>query len=198
MNFGERIIYLREIKGYSQADLASLLETTPQSLVRYEKNKTKPSYELICKLHSLIDGINGDWLISGIGEPFSTNKKINVGFINNDTDDTLELPPYFIEMLGGNDNIKNIDAINIIGDSMEPTFTHNNILFVDKIKTDIEKEDGIYAFTTNHGLFVKRLQQRVDGKIDIISDNKEYPSQVLDKSDINIIGKIVSFFSNLN
>lgn len=81
---------------------------------------------------------------------------------------------------------------------MEPTFTHNNILFVDKIKIDIEKEDGIYAFTTNHGLFVKRLQQRVDGKIDIISDNKEYPSQVFDKSDINIIGKIVSFFSNLN
>lgn len=106
MNFGVRIIYSREIKGYSQADLASLLETTPQSLVRYEKNKTKPSYELICKLHSLIDGINGDWLISGIWEPFSTNKKINVGFINNDTDDTLELPPYFIEMLGGNDNIK--------------------------------------------------------------------------------------------
>ena len=57
--------------------------------------------------------------------------------------------------------------------------------------------DGIYAFTTVHGLFVKRIQKRVDGKLDIISDNKDYPSQILSNDDIKIIGKVVSSFGSV-
>ena len=60
-------------------------------------------------------------------------------------------------------------------------------------KKDFSKE-GIYAFTTTHGLFVKRIQRRVDGKLDIISDNKEYPVQVVAKHDISIVGKVVGSF----
>lgn len=83
-------------------------------------------------------------------------------------------------ILGGKDNLKNIEAINVVGDSMEPTLNSNNIIFVDKTKNDLNK-DGVYAFTTNYGLFVKRVQKRVDGQLDIISDNKDYPLQVLKK-----------------
>jgi len=107
--------------------------------------------------------------------------------------ESLEVPPYFINMLGGKENLKNIDAINVVGDSMEPTLNTDNIIFIDKTKNDAAR-DGIYAFTTNHGLFVKRIQRRVDGNLDIISDNKDYPSQVLDKSEIKILGKVISSF----
>lgn len=107
--------------------------------------------------------------------------------------ESLEIPPYFIDMLGGKDNLKNIDAINVVGDSMEPTLNNDNIIFLDKTKNDISR-DGIYAFTTTHGIFVKRIQKRVDGKLDIISDNKDYPSQVLNTKEINIIGKVISSF----
>ncbi|EFU69271.1 conserved hypothetical protein [Aliarcobacter butzleri JV22] len=62
-----------------------------------------------------------------------------------------------------------------------------------KQKNDVSR-DGIYAFTTIHGLFVKRIQRRVDGKLDIISDNKDYPSQVLNKNDLEILGKVISSF----
>lgn len=112
---------------------------------------------------------------------------------NNDAFESLEVPPYFINMLGGKENLKNVDAINVVGDSMEPTLNSDNIIFIDKTKTDVAR-DGIYAFTTIHGLFVKRIQRRVDGKLDVISDNKDYPIQILDKSEVSIVGKVVSSF----
>ena len=99
--------------------------------------------------------------------------------------ESLALPEYFVSMLGGKENLKNIDAINVVGDSMEPTLNSDNIIFVDKTRKDASR-DGIYAFTTTHGLFVKRIQRRVDGKLDIISDNKDYPSQVLNKNDLEL------------
>jgi len=76
---------------------------------------------------------------------------------------------------------------------MEPTLNSDNVIFIDKSKTDASR-DGIYAFTTNHGLFVKRVQKRVDGKLDIISDNKDYPVQVLADNELNVVGKVVSTF----
>jgi SOS-response transcriptional repressor LexA len=112
---------------------------------------------------------------------------------NEDDYESLEVPPYFIKALGGKENLKNIDAINVVGDSMEPTLNSDNIIFIDKTKSDVAR-DGIYAFTTTHGLFVKRIQRRVDGNLDIISDNKDYPSQILSKNDLSILGKVVSSF----
>lgn len=107
--------------------------------------------------------------------------------------ETFEVPPYFISMLGGKENLKNIDAINVVGDSMEPTLNSDNIIFIDKTKNNASR-DGIYAFTTNHGLFVKRIQKRVDGKLDIISDNKDYPLQILAKDELKILGKVSASF----
>lgn len=112
---------------------------------------------------------------------------------NDDSYESFEVPPYFIDSLGGKENLKNIDAINVVGDSMEPTLNSNNIIFIDKTKKDVSR-DGIYAFTTNHGLFVKRIQRRVDGKLDVISDNKDYPIQILEKKDLKIVGKVTSSF----
>lgn len=115
---------------------------------------------------------------------------------NNDEFQSLEIPEYFIKRLGGKENLKNIEAINVVGDSMEPTLNDDNIIFLDKSKCDCTR-DGIYAFTTTHGLFVKRIQKRVDGKLDIISDNKDYPSQILSNKDIKIIGKVTGSFGSV-
>ena len=112
---------------------------------------------------------------------------------NEDNYESLQWPAYFVNMLGGKENLKNIDAINVVGDSMEPTLNSDNIIFIDKTKEDVSR-DGIYAFTTIHGLFVKRIQRRVDGKLDIISDNKDYPSQILNKNELEILGKVISSF----
>lgn len=103
----------------------------------------------------------------------------------------LDLPDFFIDIVGGKENIKNIEAINVTGDSMEPTLNNGNIIFIDKTKKIVNK-DGIYAFINENGLFVKRIQRRVDGGLDVISDNKEYPMQIVNKDGINVLGKVVS------
>lgn len=142
---------------------------------------------------SLVDSTDKYWI------KYFPEVSVSAGggaYESDDDFESLEVPAYFVNRLGGKDNLKNIDAINVVGDSMEPTLNDNNIIFMDKTKNDCTR-DGIYAFTTIHGLFVKRIQKRVDGKLDIISDNKDYPSQVLSNNDIKIIGKVVSSFGSV-
>ena len=103
----------------------------------------------------------------------------------------LDLPDFFVSIIGGKENVKNIEAINVTGDSMEPTLNNGNIIFIDKTKQNVSKV-GIYAFINENGLFVKRIQRRADGGLDVISDNKEYPMQIVNKNGINILGKVVS------
>ena len=143
--------------------------------------------------NSLIDSTDRYWI------KYYPNVSVSAGggaYEDEDNYESLELPEYFLNILGGKDNIKNIEAINVVGDSMEPTLNSNNIIFVDKTKNEISK-DGVYAFTTNHGLFVKRIQKRVDGLLDIISDNKDYPLQVLNKNELNVLGKVISSFGKI-
>ena len=143
--------------------------------------------------NSLIDSTDRYWI------KYYPSVSVSAGggaYEDEDNYESLELPEYFLNILGEKDNIKNIEAINVVGDSMEPTLNSNNIIFVDKTKNDINK-DGVYAFTTNHGLFVKRIQKRVDGLLDIISDNKDYPLQVLNKNELNVLEKVISSFGKI-
>ncbi len=139
---------------------------------------------------SLVDSTDKYWI------KYYPSVSVSAGggaYESEDNYESLEVPHYFLNMLGGKENLKNIDAINVVGDSMEPTLNDDNIIFVDKTKNDPSR-DGIYAFTTVHGLFVKRVQKRVDGNLDIISDNKDYPSQILEQNEINVVGKVISSF----
>jgi len=137
---------------------------------------------------SLIDSTDRYWI------KYYPTINVSAGggaFDNEEEFEKLDLPDFFVSVVGGEDNLKNIEAINVTGDSMEPTLNNGNIIFIDKTKQDASK-DGIYAFVNENGLFVKRIQKRIDGALDIISDNKEYPSQVARKGEIEILGKVVS------
>lgn len=63
-----------------------------------------------------------------------------------------------------------IRLINVKGDSMQPTFNHGDMLFVD-ISVPYFDGDGIYIFTFDNTLFVKRVQ-KTGREFCIISDNE--------------------------
>jgi len=137
---------------------------------------------------SLIDSTDKYWI------KYYPNINLSAGGGAEDAEDNfekLDMPDFFVNIVGGSENLKNIEAINVTGDSMEPTLNNGNIIFIDKTKNDTAK-DGIYAFVNENGLFVKRIQKRVDGALDVISDNKEYPIQVVNKGEITVLGKVVS------
>jgi len=83
---------------------------------------------------------------------------------------------------------KNLDAINVIGDSMEPTIKDGSIIFIDRNDKTIQN-GGIFVVSTPAGVFVKRVNLRNVGKIELISDNKLYPNEIVEVA--KIIGKVV-------
>jgi len=96
------------------------------------------------------------------------------------------------------DELKNkeIDAIKVDGESMEPTLKNGSIVFVDRTQQDITK-DGIFIVSTPGGLFIKRLNRKVDGSIELISDNRLYSPEVLAPSEVTVVGKVIGEIERL-
>ena len=89
-----------------------------------------------------------------------------------------------------------LEAIYVDGESMEPTLQDGSIVFVDRTQTNINK-DGIFIASTTAGLFIKRIRQRADGMVELISDNKNYSPEVLAPDEITIVGKVVGNIESL-
>jgi len=89
-----------------------------------------------------------------------------------------------------------LEAIHVDGESMEPTLQDGSIVFVDRSQTNINK-NGIFIASTTGGLFIKRIQQRADGMIELISDNSIYPPQAVPADEVTIVGKVVGNIESL-
>jgi len=89
-----------------------------------------------------------------------------------------------------------LEAIHVDGESMEPTLQDGSIVFIDRSQTNINK-DGIFIASTTAGLFIKRIRQRVDGMVELISDNKTYSPEVLAPDEVSIVGKVVGNIESL-
>ena len=89
-----------------------------------------------------------------------------------------------------------LEAINVDGESMEPTLQDGSIVFIDKSQTNINK-DGIFVASTTAGLFIKRIRQRADGMIELISDNKAYSPEIITADEVKIVGKVVGNIESL-
>lgn len=210
LNFEEIVEKLRDVLSSERRgkvfdkDIATALDLTSVNFASMKKRNSVPFTNLLdfCALKkisinwmlygqdpsSLIDTTDRYWV------RYYPSIRVSAGggaYEDEENYEKLEMPDFFLNLIGGQENIKNIEAINVTGDSMEPTLNNGNIIFIDKTKQDPSK-DGIYAFMNENGLFVKRIQRRVDGGLDIISDNKEYPIQIVKKDEIYILGKVVS------
>ncbi len=89
-----------------------------------------------------------------------------------------------------------LDAINVDGESMEPTLQDGSVVFIDREQTNINK-DGIFVASTTAGLFIKRIRQRADGMIELISDNKAYSPEIITPSEVEIVGRVVGNIESL-
>lgn len=89
-----------------------------------------------------------------------------------------------------------LDAINVDGESMEPTLQDGSIVFIDREQKNINK-DGIFIACTAAGLFIKRVRQRADGMVELISDNKAYSPEIITASEVEIVGRVVGNVESL-
>lgn len=93
-------------------------------------------------------------------------------------------------------SVEHIEAFNIIGDGMYPTFGGYTIVMIDKQQVNIES-GSIYSVRTPDGLFVKRLVLNHDGSVSLISDNKLYHAVTLSPSELTVFGKIVGVLEGI-
>ncbi|MCH7371061.1 helix-turn-helix transcriptional regulator [Aeromonas sp. MR16] len=89
---------------------------------------------------------------------------------------------------------ENLAVVFAQGDSMEPTIHTGDSILIDTSKNQI-KDGGLFVLRLGDELYAKRLQKRVDGGVNIISDNRAgYETLAVlpnELDSLSIIGKVV-------
>ena len=91
---------------------------------------------------------------------------------------------------------ENALIVKVNGDSMAPTLNDNDLVVIDK-NFSISL-NGVYVIKDNiNGLRVKRLDKDKDGNLKVISDNKNYETQIYSAAEmqdetITILGKVTA------
>lgn len=83
--------------------------------------------------------------------------------------------------------------IHAYGDSMSPTFEDGDVLLVDAGMRDPKAIDGVYVMAANDRVYIKRVRQRMDGVIEISSDNPTVKTVDVLNGDhsIDVLGRVV-------
>lgn len=92
-------------------------------------------------------------------------------------------------------NPADLVAIPARGDSMCAGIGDGDLLLVDRAEPKLRPGNGIYVFRFGDGLFVKRLQRRLDGGLLVTSDNGDvYPAEIIPADrvgEVEIVGRVV-------
>jgi len=182
----------------SDEELAVYVGVSVDAMNKWIQRKTLPK-----KWELIIGQMTKSPKKSGQSEDSETKKDQNVslsvsllqagageGVYNFETQERLlSLNPAKFPFLAKED----IVAVEIVGESMEPTLRQGDYILITPAKEERQTEDGIYAIRVEGMIKVKLLQFKLDGTIKIISYNKEFDTELYDPKtsqvDFAIIGK---------
>ncbi|RDE73058.1 helix-turn-helix transcriptional regulator [Haemophilus sputorum] len=193
----QRLKFVMDEKSVSQNALARMIGVTQPSIKKVLDGNTLNPKNIIEIANAL--NVDAEWLKTGNGkapdfeaevdsveeenEPFYTRLEVldvyasagNGEFVSGDLAgyvQAVEFQNEYFHQLFQRASDKGLAIINVKGDSMEPTICSGDLLFVDTARNAYQG-DGIYVFSFNDKLYVKRLQFAGD-KLLVISDNKHY------------------------
>jgi phage repressor protein C with HTH and peptisase S24 domain len=81
------------------------------------------------------------------------------------------------------------------GDSMEETIRDGDVLLVDT-SIDRVRDNSIYVVVYGDMVLVKRIHGRINGSLQLISDNARYPAEEVSKSEVDLLhiaGRVMWF-----
>jgi len=90
-------------------------------------------------------------------------------------------------------NIRELKFIHAHGESMAPTFSSGDVLLVDVGSRDPSSLEGIYVLETNDKIFIKRVRMRMDGHLEVSSDNISIKTVDVLNGDhpVRVLGRVV-------
>ena len=191
-------------------DVAVALGISKESLSHFKKRKSVPLEQIVYFCAKRKISIN--WILFGQASQSleeETDKYLRIRYFSkinasagggalNEEEEKYELLTIDRKLLNNlyssqYANAEDIAALNVVGDSMEPTLQNGEVLLFDTKNIEIKK-GGIFIVATNAGLFVKRISQKLDGSIELISDNKNYNSEILSAYELTntqIVGRVI-------
>ncbi len=203
MGYGEVIRKAREAKGLSQSELAEMIGVNRVAITNYELEKNAPTYENVKKLSQILNIPEQDLFdptkkeLIAREELHKNPKKyanelpelqllqdmhrfpfVTIGAGAEAVLDVAVLESIYIpsELLPPNFNPKNVLIAKVLGDSMEPKFYENDIIFFDMVNgRNVMLTDGIYLVRYGDVVQLKSVQFLGNGDIRIISFNDSYP-----------------------
>lgn len=202
MNFGERLVKVRENLGFNQADFANEITLAAQSLARYEKNKVKPSVEFLTKLTYMFN-VNSNYLLTGKGDMIIDDNKqlpVAVGRLDISDENTVSINYYpdivaaagygaineygftpqimrfdrkFLEQFMNIRRFDRLDIITVFGDSMEPYISNGETVMIER-HDDAKNGETVIA-NVNGSIYIKRIQMDPFRKwVKLVSENSHY------------------------
>jgi phage repressor protein C with HTH and peptisase S24 domain len=182
----------------------------PQTTFATMKKRNSIPYEEILEFCA-VKKISANWLFFDQAVDMlieETNKFFNIRYyadirasagggaeVFDENYETITLDEKIMHNMVGLGNTE-LEAIHVDGESMEPTLQDGSIVFLDRSQTNINR-DGIFIASTTAGLFIKRIRQKADGMVELISDNKAYSPEVLSPEEVSIVGKVVGNIESL-
>ena len=212
----ERLTALMAEKGLSQAELARMIGVKQPSIFKILSGQTLNPKNILEIATAL--GVNPHWLKTGEGAP---DADVFVFTSEKDDDHTLRVDLLDAELAAHSSGIINAEYPDVISsiffthegvkrilgrtttdgvymfkvptDSMAPTITQNDIVFID---TNVKEYigEGVYSFDLNGETYIKRLQRLPTGVIMALSDNPLYhPFEITEElfDTAKIIGKFI-------
>ena len=212
----ERLATLMAEKGLSQAELARIIGVKQPSIFKILSGQTLNPKNILEIATAL--GVNPHWLKTGEGSP---DADVFAFTSEKDDDHTLRVDLLDAELAAHSSGIINAEYPDVISsiffthegvkrilgktttdgvymfkvptDSMAPTITQNDIVFID---TNVKEYigEGVYSFNLNGETYIKRLQRLPTGVIMALSDNPLYhPFEITEDlfDTAEIIGKFI-------
>lgn len=129
-------------------------------------------------------------LHTGIAQSGTQTENNDVAINANTSDGFWSFPN---QVKTGWQNIEQTYAMQVTGDSMEPTLSSGSHVFIDTSHKYPSPPD-LYAVNYGHGLTIKRVELLPEDKIRIISDNDRYSDFEFHKQDVEVYGRVVASF----
>lgn len=216
-SFGLR---LKELIGDdSLRSFAMAIDASEGGVRKWFTQATKPSFDKMVRIARRYN-VNLEWLCTGEGQKYVDIARI-ADQVSIECEEFCEeyalIDGYHTEVSTGHGttwaeqpvqrrlafrkrwlSYRNLQANNLRvvfakGDSMEPTIHSGDSILVDTSVHHLS-DGSIFVLSLGGDLYAKRLQKRIDGGIEVISDNKEYTNQVVpigELEQLQIIGKVV-------
>ncbi len=214
---GSNIRKFRELRNMTQEELAEELNTTRQSISRYESGERKANQDILFELADIFKVSVGDFFpkstkrnITHIYNQLTPPRQVKVyQFAEHQLDEQNNKVVPLVGVTAANptaleyaDSINDVSintdvptnadcALVVRGTSMEPDYTDGEIVFYKRQATVEHGELAIVEIDGEAVTFKKILFDYENQQVVLRSLNTEYPDRVLKEESYRIIGKVV-------